>query len=194
MKGDFQEDISKFIRRLKRDSEELEGDHYFERLMHGLSEGSIGFRWNLGGRLYPSKDEDKKPRFLFLRYLISAPIIYAMIVPIAIIDLSVSLYQATCFRLWKIPQVKRSKHILFDRQRLSYLNPLQKINCTYCAYANGVFAYARMIAGRTERYWCPVKHAEEVTMPHNFYLEFSDYGDREGWNAIHSGGVSNWTD
>ena len=35
---------------------------------------------------------------------------------------------------------------------------VKKFNCSYCGYANGVLHYASVIAGRTEQYWCGVKH------------------------------------
>ncbi len=36
----------------------------------------------------------------------------------------------------------RGAHFTFDRHRLGYLNLIEKLNCDYCAYANGLFAYA----------------------------------------------------
>ena len=51
----------------------------------------------------------------------------------------------------------------------------------YCGYANGVVAYVREIAARTEQYWCPIRHAKRVTAPHTHYRHFVDYGDAEGY-------------
>jgi|GEM_PF-1052475 len=192
MKPEFLDDVSEFLSRLKKDSEKLKGNLPFEDLMRGLSDGSVDFRWSFGGRFSPHTDPIKKPPWLKLRYILSAPVIYAMIVPLLFIDLSVSIYQAICFRLWKVPQVKRSQHVVIDRHRLEYLNPFERIHCAYCGYANGVFSYARMVAGETERFWCPVKHESDVPVPHNFYLEFSDYDDADAWNARHTTGLSHW--
>jgi len=192
VKPEFLDDISTFLERLKNDSKKFKGNRPFESLMKGLSDGSIDFRWAFGGRLAPHTDPIEKPDFVRLRLLASVPIIYPMILPIAFLDLAVSLYQAICFRLWKLPQVKRSNHIVIDRHRLLYLGGFQKFNCIFCGYANGVMSYARMIAGETERYWCPVKHEEDVPSPHNFYIEFADYDDREGWDTIHSTGIADW--
>jgi len=72
------------------------------------------------------------------------------------------------------------------------LKLFQKLNCVYCGYANGVITYAKSIAGETERYWCPVKHKTEIFCPHDFYIEFADFEDPDGWNALHSSGISNW--
>jgi hypothetical protein len=77
--------------------------------------------------------------------------------------------------------VRRSDYLVFDRHHLSYLNGLEKLNCAYCSYANGLLAYAREIAGRTELHWCPIKHARRVLGAHGTYHEFDDYGDAEAY-------------
>jgi len=192
MKPEFLDDVSAFITRLKKDSEKLKGYRPFETLMQGLSDGSVSFRWGFGGSLVPPLEPIVKPNLIWLRWIISAPFIYMMIIPIAFLDMTVSLYQAICFRLWKLPQVKRSKYIIIDRHRLEYLDFFQKLNCVYCGYANGVMAFARMIAAETERYWCPVKHEEEVPLPHKFYIEFADFDDVEGWGTLQSTGMNHW--
>lgn len=128
----------------------------------------------------------KQNVFRFLREsnfttLVTAPVIYSLILPIALLDLWVTLYQSICFRVYGIARVKRSAYIVFDRQHLAYLNWIEKINCVYCGYSNGVFAYVREVAGRTEQYWCPIRHAKRVRAPHMHYREFVDYGDAEGY-------------
>jgi hypothetical protein len=100
------------------------------------------------------------PRFLresSLLNLATAPVIYSLVVPIALLDLWITAYQAICFRAYGVERVKRSAYIVFDRQQLAYLNAIEKLNCAYCGYANGVFAYVREVAGRTEQYWCPIR-------------------------------------
>ena len=111
------------------------------------------------------------------RNLITAPVIYSMIVPLALLDLWISVYQASCFRLYGIARVPRSAYIVIDRQHLAYLNGIEKLNCMFCGYATGVFAYAREIAGRTEQYWCPIRHATRIRAPHSHYQAFVDFGD-----------------
>jgi hypothetical protein len=111
--------------------------------------------------------------------LLTAPIIWFCLVPIAFLDLVVTVYQATCFGIYGIPKVRRSDYLLLDRHRLAYLNVLEKLNCEYCAYGNGVLAYAAEIAARTEQYWCPIKHALRVKSIHSRYRFFFDYGDAE---------------
>jgi hypothetical protein len=113
--------------------------------------------------------------------LLTAPVIYAVIVPVALLDLAVTTYQAICFRAYGIARVRRSAYVVIDRQHLAYLNVIEKLNCVYCGYANGVFAYVREVAGRTEQYWCPIRHAKRVRAPHPHYREFVEYGDAEGY-------------
>jgi hypothetical protein len=111
----------------------------------------------------------------------TAPVIYSLVLPIALLDLWVTVYQAICFRAYGIARVKRSAYVVIDRQHLAYLNGIEKLNCIYCGYANGVFAYVREVAGRTEQYWCPIRHARHVPAPHPHYRRFVDYGDAEGY-------------
>jgi len=40
-------------------------------------------------------------------------------------------------------------------------------------------AYAGEIAGRTEQYWCPIKHARKAISAHQHYMGFADFGDAE---------------
>jgi hypothetical protein len=67
----------------------------------------------------------------------------------------------------------------FDHQYLGYLNPIEKLNCLYCSYFNGLILYASSIAGRTELYFCPIKHAKKIVSQHRYYDEFLSYGDED---------------
>ena len=118
-----------------------------------------------------------------LRNVVSAPFIYAMIVPFVLLDVFVTLYQAICFPLYRIPKVRRSNYIVIDRHNLGYLNAIEKLNCAYCGYADGILAYTRQVVSRTEMYWCPVKHARKVLDPHRRYARFADFGDGEAYVA-----------
>jgi hypothetical protein len=125
------------------------------------------------------------PRYLRESQILSiltAPVIYSLIVPIAVLDLWISMYQSVCFRVYGIARVKRSTYIVIDRHHLAYLNGIEKLNCVYCGYANGVLAYVREVAGRTEQYWCPIRHAKRVHAPHTHYREFVDFGDAQGYH------------
>ncbi|MGR8948725.1 MAG: hypothetical protein ACU84Q_11800 [Gammaproteobacteria bacterium] len=118
------------------------------------------------------------------RHVITAPIIYAMILPIALLDLAFTLYQMVCFPLYRVPKVRRSIFITVDRQHLVYLNSIERINCTYCGYSNGVIAYCREIAARTEQFWCPIKHARKTLDPHRRYAKFAAFGDGENYREV----------
>lgn len=113
--------------------------------------------------------------------VLSAPVIYSLILPLALIDLWASVYQAVCFRAYRLPRVPRRDYLAFDRGALAYLNWIERLNCWFCAYANGVAAYVAEIASRTEQYWCPIKHALKITSPHKRYRDFVDYGDADGY-------------
>ena len=115
--------------------------------------------------------------------ILSAPFIYGIFPVWCFLDLSLSLYQAICFRLYDIPRVSRSDYIVIDRHRLAYLNIIEKMNCVYCGYVGGLLSYAREITSRTEQYWCPIKHAHKVLDEHDKYIYFSEYGDASAYKA-----------
>jgi hypothetical protein len=123
-------------------------------------------------------------RFLLrtrLLVALTAPVIYAGWIPFLLMDLFVTLYQSICFPIYRIPKVRRADYLVFDREDLPYLNLIEKFNCFYCSYGNGVAAYTREVAARTEQYWCPIKHARRVKAAHERYPDFFDYGDAEAY-------------
>jgi hypothetical protein len=113
--------------------------------------------------------------------LLTAPLIHSGWPVFALLDLFVSVYQAACFPAYGIPKVRRRDYLTFDRADLPYLNAIEKFNCLYCSYANGVLAYAREIAARTEQYWCPIKHARRIRDAHERYPAFFEHGDAEAF-------------
>lgn len=115
--------------------------------------------------------------------LITGPIIYAMALPLLMLDLCVSFYQWTCFPIYGIAKVRRSDYIVLDRQYLSYLNFIEKFHCTYCAYGTGLVAYIGEIIARTEQYFCPIKHARKILGTHARYNRFLAYGEAEAYEA-----------
>lgn len=114
---------------------------------------------------------------------LTSPVIYLGWIPFLLMDLFVTVYQTICFPVYRIPKVRRSDYMVFDRSELPYLNLLEKFNCFYCSYGNGVAAYTREVAARTEQYWCPIKHARRVRQAHDRYPHFFDYGDAEAYRA-----------
>jgi len=114
--------------------------------------------------------------------IFTAPIIYMMIIPFLLLDLSITIYQWICFTAYKIKKVERNKHIVIDRYNLSYLNGIEKLNCIYCGYVNGLVSYSREIAARTEQYWCPIKHARKVLDTHRRYAKFYNFAEHEKYH------------
>jgi len=112
---------------------------------------------------------------------LTAPVIYFGLVPMLGLDLFLVIYQAICFPVYRIPKVKRSEYMALDRGDLPYLNPIERWNCFYCGYANGLAGYFREIAARTEQYWCPIKHARRIRAAHDHYPGFFEYGDAESY-------------
>lgn len=115
--------------------------------------------------------------------IISVPVIYALIIPLLLLDVSVTAYQAICFPIYQIPKVVRSDYLIFDRSRLVYLNAIEKVGCAFCSYANGLLAYIAEIAGRTEHRFCPIKHARTAASHHRHYSGFARYGDARAYHT-----------
>jgi len=131
------------------------------------------------GRRHPALKNQSLPSILRYKSLqiITAPFIYLCFIPTIAMDLVVSLYQRVCFPLYGIPLVARGDYVIIDRHKLKYLNLAKKFNCVYCGYFTGVISYAQEVAGRTEQYWCPVKHAKKLKNEHSRYKNFATYGD-----------------
>lgn len=118
-----------------------------------------------------------------LRNVISAPVVYAVFFPLVLLDLFVIAYQFICFPLYGIARVRRRDYLVFDRTHLGYLNLLEKINCAYCSYGNGLVSFVREVVGRTEQYWCPIKHARRILDAHPYYNRFADFGDAQSYRV-----------
>jgi hypothetical protein len=115
--------------------------------------------------------------------IFSSPVVYLMIIPAVLMDLGISIYQAVCFPIYGIPKVMRSEHIVLDRHYLKYLNFIERMNCDYCSYFNGLASYTTEIAARSEQYWCPIKHASGKAQRHSRYHRFFDYGDADAYSS-----------
>jgi len=131
-------------------------------------------------------EHDKQGVFAYLAdapflYILSVPIVWVCLIPAIFLDIFVSLFQAICFPIYKIAKVKRSDYIVVDRHKLTYLNIIEKANCWYCSYFNGLLGYVSEIAGRTEQFWCPIRHASRAKSIHKYYKNFAKYGDSESF-------------
>jgi hypothetical protein len=178
--------VDDVLERMAQLERELEAELNRARLAwrYRLERGRIRFEHDV--RLAHARVRQSIPQFLrdsSLLNLLAVPVIYSLIVPVAVIDVWVSLYQRLCFPLFGITRVRRSAYVVMDRHHLAYLNGIEKMNCMYCSYANGVFAYVREVAARTEQYWCPIRHAKRVRGPHPHYRDFVEYGDADGYRT-----------
>jgi hypothetical protein len=145
------------------------------------------YRWVDGTAVFQAETlaEQRKLKTGLFSYLVhgrvatavTAPVLYLQLLPFAVLDLCLAIYQAVCFRVYGIARVPREDYFIFDRGRLQYLNLLERVNCAYCSYVNGLCAYATEVVARTEQHWCPIKHAIPVRSPHSRYTYFFNYGD-----------------
>ncbi len=177
--------IDDLLTRIARLEREVENEliRAREEWRYRVDAGRVRFERDV--RLIHTRLKQSIPRFLRESSplnILTAPIIYSMVVPLAVSDASFTLYQWICFPIYGISRVQRSAYIVLDRHHLDYLNAIEKFNCVYCGYANGVLGYIREIAARTEQYWCPIRHATRVRTPHAHYREFVDYGDAQGYH------------
>jgi hypothetical protein len=176
--------IDDLIQRIRELQEELEGEFKKRR-------DTFGFVIENKRVRFAEEVARQQRRFKtgWFRYLIganplnilTAPVIYAGFVPFILLDLFLWLYQMICFPIYGIPKARRSDYLVFDREDLPYLNSIEKFNCFYCSYGNGLMAYGREVAARTEQYWCPIKHARRIKAAHDRYPRFFEYGDAESF-------------
>lgn len=143
-------------------------------------------------RVQADPDTDRRHRAPLLPYvlrgdiltIVTAPLIYSLIVPFVMLDLWVSFYQAVCFRAWGVVRVRRRAFFAIDRHKLGYLNALEKANCVYCSYVSGLIAYVQEVSARTEQYWCPIRHGRRVRGRHERHAGFAPYGDGAAYREV----------
>jgi len=178
------EKIDELLARLGKLEDEFEREFEAGRanFNYGISQGRVVFEQGITA-------EHRRLKVGLIRFLknspigtlVIAPFVYGLILPLLFLDASIWLYQKVCFSIWGLVAVRRSDYVVIDRHHLAYLNSIQKLNCDYCSYANGLIAYVREVAARTEQFWCPIKHAVRTKGAHGRYAQFIDYGDAEGF-------------
>ncbi len=176
--------INEIIDRIKTLEEELEAEFEKKReeLHLVIEEKRVRFAQEV-------VEQQRRLKTGALRYvmeaqplaILSAPIIYSGFIVFLFLDLFITTYQAICFPIYGIPRVRRRDYLVFDREDLPYLNVIEKFNCFYCSYANGLATYLREVGARTEQFWCPIKHARRILSPHPRYNRFFEYGDAESF-------------
>ncbi len=176
--------VERIIERLREAEDDLtrEADEQQERWRFRVHRGSVWFDDEV--RRAQRAFRQSIPAFLWesrVASLLTTPVIYSLLLPFVALDLWVTVYQWVCFPIYGVARVPRRRYFVLDRHKLAYLNGIEKMNCVYCGYANGVIAYVREIAARTEQYWCPIKHARAIPTPHARYHLFFDYGDAKAY-------------
>lgn len=187
METNMSEQAARLVGRIRKLEDELQEEFGRRRddLQYRIEQGRVVFEADVRKRHKELKQKlssyiaEARPLVV-----LTAPVIYSVIIPFVLLDIFVTIYQAICFPVYRIEKVKRSDFITFDRNHLAYLNGVEKFNCLYCSYGNGLLGYAREIAGRTEKHWCPIKHAKRMSGLHPHYPEFVDYGDAEAFQSL----------
>lgn len=204
MSNNIKQDLSKRIKEIQESlntNKEL-GIQKLEQLSAEMKKsfdraiGSLDFKLNIFDELKIQRDKLRAWKIssfktffpLNLRYIITMPFIYGMIIPSLFFHLCLEIYHQVCFRIYGIPRVKPGDYFIYDRRLLPYLNWIEKLNCVYCSYFTNLLQYAVEISGRTERYWCPIKYATHLEKTHSQYNKFVDYLDaknfREKWEDL----------
>ena len=176
--------INKILEDIRKKKQELVSEYENAKEKYGFKIEGRKIIWNNGKIKELKKSKKSAWETIFtaeIREIISFPFIWFMLIPTIILDICLFIYQNTAIRLYKIPLAKRSDYVVFDRKQLAYLNWIQKLDCIYCSYVNGLFQYAVEVAWRTEKYWCPIKHAKKKAWTHDWEEHFADYGDVEGF-------------
>jgi hypothetical protein len=157
-------------------------DEYYKSPLYELHNREVWFSQEM-------RAEQNRQRSSLWQYLqssrffvgLTAPFIYGCVIPFVLLDLFISVYQFVAFPLYGIPKVRRADYVVFDRGKLGYLNLLERINCAYCSYGNGVLSFVVEVAARTEQHWCPIRHAHRIYHPHDRYSHFLPYGDAKAY-------------
>ena len=155
-----------------------------KHISYEIKEGYVKFEENV----LKQQRENMKGLYRFFAeipplHLITSPFVYGMIIPAVLLDMTLFIYQNVIFRIYGFKFVRRSDYIVFDRQYLRYLNSIEKLNCLYCSYFNGLMQYAAEIAAKTELYFCPIKHAKKTLYRHRYHKNYLAYGDGEEYQA-----------
>lgn len=118
----------------------------------------------------------------FIRHLPVYPVIYPAFFFILLLDIWTEIYHRVSFLCYGMPYIKRRDYIKIDRHKLKYLNPVQKLNCMYCGYANGVMQYMAKILAETEKYWCGIQHQHRKGfVPPEHHKSFIPYGNKQAY-------------
>lgn len=116
-----------------------------------------------------------KRRSLLLQF-IAGITVWSMLPMFIAMHVCVWVYQSLYFSILDIPKVKMKDYVTFDRLKLRKLNIGQKAGCIYCQYANGIAAWVKAVANRTEIYSCAIKR-QTAGADLEYQKEFMPYED-----------------
>ncbi len=124
---------------------------------------------NILSGLIPAKGKRFNVQLLLLPLAIIS--IYSMIIPIVILDISMTIYQWMYFTAMGIPKIKKNQFVVMERWDLNKLSNWQKLNCVYCEYVNGILAFAKAVGNQTEVYSCAIRH-NHALKDHGYEKQF----------------------
>lgn len=90
----------------------------------------------------------------FFTHIFILPLALAMLVPLFILDLCLTIYHRIAFGICKMKRVNRKSHFKIDHMRVAQLGKLQRFFSIYIYYARGLMSYASKIITESESYWC----------------------------------------
>lgn len=126
--------------------------------------------------------EHLKHKDRLFKHLISSPFIYWAGIWLVLLDIFIEIYHRICFPLYWLELVDRKKYFQFKRHKLPYLNYLERFNCAYCSYWNGLMKYATEIIAQTEKYWCGIKNMQEDGLLNpEHHKDFLPYWDQKAF-------------
>ncbi len=108
--------------------------------------------------IVPRKDL-QAPNVSWPKRLILILTIYPIVLFFLFTDFLIWWYQTIYFGILDIPKLPRHKYIIMGRYKLPGLSRMQRLNCGYCEYANGVIQWLKAVANQTEIYSCAIKYA-----------------------------------
>lgn len=114
-------------------------------------------------------------RSLLLQF-IAGITVWSMLPMFIAMHVCVWVYQNLYFSILDIPKVNKRDYVTFDRLKLHKLNIGQKMGCVYCQYANGIAAWVKAVANRTEIYSCAIKR-QTPGSDLEYQKEFMPYKD-----------------
>lgn len=98
----------------------------------------------------------KRPKRFFVHIFV-LPLAIAMLVPLLIFDLCLSLYHRLAFAICGMKRVNRKAQFKLDQKKIALLDRKERFFALMIFYANGVLNYAKKILAESEQYWCQPK-------------------------------------